>query len=290
MEKKCTVKDIRARKEQGGKITVLTAYDASMAAMLDESGIDILLVGDSLGNVMLGYPGTVPVTMAEMLHHAGAVGRSVKRALVVGDMPFGSYSVSLAEAVANGLRFMKEAGCDAVKIEGGAEFCDVVRALTRAGVPVMGHLGLTPQTAGLLGGYSVQGKDLESAKKMIDDARALTEAGVFAIVLECIPGALGRVITRTISVPTIGIGAGPDCDGQVLVIHDLLGLFERFTPSFVKRYADLAPQVRQAAAAFREEVATGVFPAVEHTFSSRLDFSSLVDENRNGKTGHDENR
>jgi len=278
MVQKCTVKDILARKGGGKKITVLTAYDAGMAKMLDESGIDILLVGDSLGNVVLGYESTVPVTMEEMLHHARAVRRGTQRALVVGDMPFGSYQAGLDDAVANGVRFMKEAGCDAVKIEGGAEMADVVRALTRAGVPVMGHIGLTPQTAGQLGGFKVQGKDVESARKMVADAKALAAAGVIAVVLECVPGELAGIITRLVPVPTIGIGAGPSCDGQVLVVNDLVGLFERFTPAFVKKYADLASQVREAAVRFRQEVEGGSFPAEEHTFGSSIDFSSLLQD------------
>ena len=240
MADKCTVRDILARKGQG-KLTTLTAYDASTARMLDESGIDILLVGDSLGMVLLGYDSTVPVTMAEMLHHCRAVRRGTTRALVVGDMPFGSFQAGLNEAVANGIRFLKDGGCDAVKIEGGQEMVEVVRALTRAGVPVMGHLGLTPQTAGQLGGFKVQGRDLESARKLLLDAKSLAAAGVFAIVLECVPGTLAGIVTRAVTVPTIGIGAGPECDGQVLVINDLLGLYERMTPSFVKKYAESGP-------------------------------------------------
>lgn len=275
MADKCTVKDILARKGQG-KITTLTAYDASTARMLDESGIDILLVGDSLGNVLLGYDSTVPVTMAEMLHHCRAVRRGTTRALLVGDMPFGSYQAGLNEAVENSIRFLKEGGCDAVKIEGGEEMAEVVRALTRAGVPVMGHLGLTPQTAGQLGGFKVQGRDLESARKLLMDARSLAAAGVFAIVLECVPGTLAGIVTRAVAVPTIGIGAGPECDGQVLVINDLLGLYERLTPSFVKKYADLAPQIREAVTAYRDEVRAGAYPAAEHTFGAKIDFSSLL--------------
>ena len=277
-EKKCTVKDILIRKGQG-KITTLTAYDAATARLLDESGIDILLVGDSLGMVLLGYDSTVPVTMEEMLHHCRAVRRGTTRALLVGDMPFGSYQAGLNEAVQNGIRFLKEGGCDAVKIEGGQEMADVVRALTRAGVPVMGHLGLTPQTAGQLGGFKVQARDLESARKLLADANALAAAGAFAIVLECVPGTLAGIVTRQIPVPTIGIGAGPKCDGQVLVINDLLGLSERMTPSFVKKYADLAPQVRQAVTAFQDEVRSGAYPAAEHTFGAKVDFSVLLQDN-----------
>ena len=278
MAVKKTVKDILAMKQQEMKVTMLTAYDAAMARLLDTSDIDILLVGDTLGMVVLGYDSTVPVTMDEMLHHARAVSRGTEHALVVGDMPFGSYQSGLTTAVDNGVRFMKEAGCDAVKIEGGEDMCDVVRALVRAGVPVMGHIGLTPQTAGQLGGFKVQGRDLESAHKMIADARALAQAGVFALVLECIPGELAALVTRAVDVPTIGIGAGSQCDGQVLVTNDLLGLFEKFTPGFVKKYVDLAPHIRQAIETFRDEVEQGVFPAEEHTFGSKIDFSSLLDD------------
>ena len=278
MSQKLTVKDITAMKEQGRKISMLTAYDAAMAGMLDKCGTDILLVGDSLGMVLLGYDSTVPVTMDEMLHHAKAVNRGREKSLIVGDMPFGSYQSGLTDAVDNGIRFMKEAGCDAVKLEGGEEMCDVVRALTRAGVPVMGHIGLTPQTAGQLGGFKVQGRDLESARKMVADAKALTDAGVFSIVLECVPGNLAEVVTNSIDVPTIGIGAGQKCDGQVLVTHDLLGMFDKFIPSFVKKYTNLAPQISEAVTSFQEEVASGTFPATEHTFDSKIDLASLLDE------------
>ena len=276
MAQKLTVKDILAMKEQDRKITMLTAYDAAMARVLDQAGVDILLVGDSLGMVLLGYDSTVPVTMDEMLHHARAVSRGREKALVVGDMPVGSYQSGLSQAVDNGVRFMKEAGCDAVKLEGGEEMCEVVRALTRAGVPVMGHVGLTPQTAGQLGGFKVQGRDIDSARKMVADARALATAGVFSIVLECVPGELAGVITSSVDVPTIGIGAGKDCDGQVLVTHDLLGMFDKFIPSFVKQYGNLAPQICQAVTAYCEEVKNSEFPAPEHTFESKVDLGSLL--------------
>ncbi len=263
---------------KGGKkkISMLTAYDASMARLLDQAGIDVLLVGDSLGMVVLGYDSTVPVTMEEMLHHAAAVGRGTKRALVVGDMPFGSYQVSPAETVANGVRFLKQAGCDCVKLEGGEEVCENVRALVRAGVPVMGHLGLTPQTAGQLGGFKVQGRDREAARKLLRDARALEEAGAFALVLECVPGPLAEVVTEVLSIPTIGIGAGAGCDGQVLVTNDLLGLFEKFTPGFVKQYANLAPLIREAVQEFIREIDSKAFPAEEHTFGSSEDYRDLA--------------
>lgn len=276
MATKQTVKDILLMKGGKQKISMLTAYDAPMAALLDQAGVNILLVGDSLGMVVLGLDSTVPVTMEQMLHHATAVSRGAANALVVGDMPFASYLIDPRETVRNGVRFLKEAGCDAVKLEGGQDACTDVRALVRAGVPVMGHLGLTPQTAGQLGGFKVQGKSLEAGRKLLADARALEEAGAFALVLECVPGRLADVVTRGIDIPTIGIGAGPHCDGQVLVTNDMLGLFEKFTPGFVKKYLNLAPQLKEAVAVFQNEINSGVFPAPEHTFGTDEDFSSLL--------------
>jgi 3-methyl-2-oxobutanoate hydroxymethyltransferase len=275
--KKITVKDFREMKS-GRKIAMLTAYDASMARLLDSAGADSLMVGDSLGMVVLGYDSTVPVTMEQMLHHAGAVSRGTQRALVIADMPFGSYQISSEQAVANGIRFLKEAGCAAVKLEGGEEVCAAIRALVRAGVPVIGHIGLTPQTVGQLGGYKMQGKDLAAARKLLADAKALEAAGVFGIVLEAMPAALAAVITAAVAVPTIGIGAGPHCDGQVLVTNDLLGLFEKFIPKFVKQYANLAPIINEAAQSYINEVASGAFPGPEHSFASAEDFSSLLAE------------
>ncbi len=278
MAGKQTVKDILHKKGSERKISMLTAYDAPMAMLLDKSGVDILLVGDSLGMVVLGLDSTVPVTMDQMLHHATAVSRGAESALVVGDMPFGSYLVDSRETVRNGLRFLKEAGCDAVKLEGGRDACADVRALVRAGVPVMGHLGLTPQTAGQLGGFKVQGKTMHAGRRLLADARALEEAGVFALVLECVPGRLAEVVTRGTDIPTIGIGAGPHCDGQVLVTNDMLGLFEKFTPGFVKKYLNLAPQLKEAVTSFKDEINSGIFPASEHTFGTDEDFSALLDE------------
>lgn len=257
---------------------MLTAYDASMAGILDGAGIDILLIGDSLGMVVLGLDSTTPVTMEEMIHHARAVSRGAHQALLVGDMPYGSYHTSLEQTVANGIRFRKEADCDAVKVEGGKETCPAVAALVRAGVPVMGHLGLTPQTAGQLGGYRVQGRDLDAARTMIADAAALEDAGAFAVVLECVPTQLAEMITEELSIPTIGIGAGPGCDGQVLVTNDMLGLFEKFTPRFVKKYCDLAPQITAAVNTYRQEVADGSFPTAEHGFSTDIDLRKLLKE------------
>ncbi len=276
MKKRKTIQDILAMKRNGEKITMLTAYDASMAALLDSCDIDTLLVGDSLGMVMLGYDSTVPVTMEEMLHHSAAVRRGAPDSFVIGDMPFGSYQASAYDAVKNGNRFLKEAGCDAVKLEGGLEVCEIVKAMVRAGIPVMGHIGLTPQTASQLGGYKVQGKDDESAIKMLEEAKALSNAGVFGIVLECIPDGLAKIITETIQVPTIGIGAGVHCDGQVLVTHDLLGMFEKFIPSFVKTYTSLAPLIKENIGLYAKEVREGVFPNDEYSFTSKNDFSNLL--------------
>jgi 3-methyl-2-oxobutanoate hydroxymethyltransferase len=276
--KKLTIPDIMKRKG-GEKLTMLTAYDASFARLLDSLGIDMILVGDSLGMVLLGYESTVPVTMDEMLHHARAVRRGTA-AFVVGDMPFLSYQTSTQDAVKNAGRFFKEAGSDAVKLEGGTEVCGAVQAIVGAGMAVMGHIGLTPQTAGNLGGYKVQGKDAASARRLLADAKALEEAGVFAIVMECIPDRLAKVITESVSVPTIGIGAGAGCDGQVLVTHDLLGLFDKFVPRFVKNYANLAPQIKDAVSAFKEEVSSGSFPDAKHSFSMQLDVDKLFSEER----------
>ncbi len=265
---KVTTQTIRKMKQDGKKITMLTAYDYSMAALLDQVGIDILLVGDSLGMVVLGYETTLPVTMEEMLHHTRAVSRSVRRAMVVGDMPFMSYQISAEQALENAGRFLKEANAHAVKLEGGQEIADTVKKIVESGIPVMGHLGLTPQSIHQLGGYGVQGKESKAARKMIQDAKALEAAGIFSLVLECVPTSLAKVITEEISVPTIGIGAGIHCDGQVLVTHDLLGFFEKFIPKFVKRYAELNKSVKEAVRQFIEEVQTGKFPGVEHSFGN----------------------
>lgn len=278
--KKLTVRDIIELKGAGDKVVMLTAYDASFGRLLDRSGIEIVLVGDSLGMVALGYESTVPVTMEEMLHHARAVRHGVERALLVGDMPFLSYQLGVREAIANGGRFLKEARCDAVKLEGGLEVCETVAAMVRAGIPVMGHIGLTPQTAGALGGYKVQGKDAESARRLLAEAKGLAEAGAFAIVLECLPDKLAGAITASIPIPTIGIGAGVQCDGQVLVSHDLLGIFEKFVPSFVKRYADLAPQIAGAISAFRNEVKGGLYPDAEHSFVMQGEVTDLLGQNK----------
>lgn len=276
MAKRKTVADIIKMKKAGEKITMLTAYDAAMAAMLYDADVDVLLVGDSLGMVVLGYDSTVPVTMDEMIHHASAVRRGSASAFVVGDMPFGSYQSGVRDAIVNGTRFLKEAGCDAVKLEGGFEVCETVEALIRAGISVIGHIGLTPQTATQLGGYKVQGRDVKSARKIIEEARALEKAGVFALVLECIPDELGKIVSEEIAIPTIGIGAGVHCDGQVLVTHDLLGMFDKFIPSFVKTYCTLAPSIKDAVLEYNSEVRNGSYPDKEHSFRGESNLRELL--------------
>nr|HDN00058.1 3-methyl-2-oxobutanoate hydroxymethyltransferase [Deltaproteobacteria bacterium] len=266
VSKTVTLADIQNKKASGEKITMLTAYDYSMARILDEAGLDIVLVGDSLGMVALGYDSTVPVSMEEMIHHCSAVRRGVNRALLIGDMPYLSYQISKNEAVKNAGRFIKNAGCHGVKLEGGYDMAPTIEKMVKAGISVMGHIGLTPQTAIALGGYKVQGRDLKSAKKLIEDAKAVANAGAFSLVLECIPSIIAKTITEMVSIPTIGIGAGPHCDGQVLVINDLLGFFEKFTPSFVKRYVNLNPKIKEAIDNYINEVKNGVFPGPEHSF------------------------
>ncbi|MDP2932727.1 MAG: 3-methyl-2-oxobutanoate hydroxymethyltransferase [bacterium] len=244
----------------------LTAYDYITAKIIDESGLPLMLVGDSLGMVVLGYETTLPVTMAEMLHHTAAVVRGVKSALVVADMPFLSYHVSVQQAIVNAGRFIKSAGAGAVKIEGGALRAPTVKALTENGIPVMGHIGLTPQSICVLGGYKIAGKRSAEVKKLISDAKALEKAGAFAIVLECMPPETARKITAMIKIPTIGIGAGPHCDGQILVTHDMLGLSGSVSPKFVKRYVDLTAQIREAVGKYKAEVESKKFPSKEHCY------------------------
>jgi 3-methyl-2-oxobutanoate hydroxymethyltransferase len=260
-----TVRDVRAFKERGERFPMLTAYDASQARLLDEAGIPLLLVGDTLGMEVLGYPNTVPVTMEEMLHHTAAVVRGARKALVIGDMPFMSYQVSIEEGVRNAGRFLKEAGAAAVKLEGGAPIVDLVRRLTGVGVPVMGHLGLTPQSVNQLGGWRVQGRSHEQAERILSDAKALEAAGAFAVVLEAVPAPLAQEITATLTVPTIGIGAGPHCDGQVLVFHDLFGISE-FSARFLKRYADVGESIRRGAESYAHDVRAGRYPGPEHSY------------------------
>ncbi|MFN2526199.1 MAG: 3-methyl-2-oxobutanoate hydroxymethyltransferase [Actinomycetota bacterium] len=261
-----TVRDIRAHKERGEKFVMLTAYDALSARLLDEAGIPILLVGDSLGMVMLGYENTLPVTVDEMLHHTAAVARGASNALIVGDMPFMSYQSSTEEGMHNAGRFLKEAGAHAVKLEGGTRVVELTTRLTEAGIPVMGHLGLTPQSVNQFGGYRVQGRTDEQAHRIVQEAKDLEAAGVFSLVLEAVPAAVAKEVTATLSIPTIGIGAGPDCDGQVLVFHDFLGINTGHTPKFVKRYADLGDEIKKAATEFQREVAEGVYPDAAHSY------------------------
>ena len=266
MIKKITISTLKEMKEKGEKITMLTAYDALMASQIDESGIDMILVGDSVANVLLGYDNTIPATMEQMLHHSRAVTRSVKRALVVGDMPFMSYQASDREAVTNAGRFLKEARVEAVKLEGGREILGIIKKITAAGIPVMGHLGLTPQSVHQFGGYGIRGEGGNEAQKIIEDAQGLEKAGAFAIVLEKIPASLALKITKKLQIPTIGIGAGADCDGQVLVTHDMLGMFEKFKPKFSKRYAELATVAKAAYKEYIKEVKAKKFPAEEHSY------------------------
>ena len=264
--KKVTISDLMAQKESGKKITMLTAYDYPTAQMVDQAGIDIILVGDSLGMVVLGYTSTVPVSMEEMIHHTKAVTRGAKYAFIIGDMPFMSYQTGVEKAIENAGRFIKEGECDAVKLEGGSEVAPIVKAIVTAGIPVCAHIGLTPQTATQLSGFKVQGKDAESAGNLIKSAKDLEKAGAFMVVMECIPDILASRITSELSIPTIGIGAGKDCDGQVLVYHDTVGLFERFTPKFVKQYIKLGPMIIDALKEYKKEVEEEVFPGEEHIF------------------------
>jgi len=262
---KWTASSIRALKGRQ-KVVCLTAYDYSTARLVDEAGIQLVLVGDSLAQTMLGYETTLPVTMEQMLHHTAAADHGVKGALVVADMPFMSYQVSIEEAIRNAGRFVKDAGAGAVKIEGGAVRVPTVRALVQNGIPVLGHVGLTPQSIREMGGYKVQGKTTSEVKRLVGDARELEKAGVFAIVLECMPGAVGAAITAAVGVPTIGIGAGKDCDGQILVTHDVLGLYSGLTPKFAKAYARLGAEMKKAFADYKSEVETGAFPDKEHSY------------------------
>ena len=261
-----TVRDVQAFRERDEKFVMLTAYDALSAKLLDEAGIPLILVGDSLGMVMLGYDSTLPVTMDDMLHHTAAVRRGVTNALVIGDMPFMSYQASLDEGFRNAGRFLQEAGAHAVKLEGGGRVLDLVARLTDSGIPVMGHLGLTPQSVNQFGGYRVQGRNDEGAHRILKDAKSLEAAGAFALVLEGVPATLATEITASLHIPTIGIGAGPETSGQVLVFHDFLGINQGKVAKFVKRYADLGDEIKAAAAAFARDVADGTYPAPEHSY------------------------
>ncbi len=263
---KNTVTTFRQQKLNHDKITMLTAYDYSTAKLMDASGINGILVGDSLGMTMLGYEDTLSVTMEDMIHHTAAVARGAKNALVVGDMPFMSYQTSVYDAVKNAGRLMKEGRCQAVKLEGGASVCKQIEAITNASIPVMAHIGLTPQSVNAFGGFKVQGKDSKNAKRILEEAKEVEQAGAFAVVLECVPAKLATLITKTISIPTIGIGAGADCDGQILVYQDMLGMFSDFKPKFVKHFANVGEVMKNGFKAYIDETKSGTYPAAEHTF------------------------
>lgn len=263
---KNTVATLQAQKDSHDKITMLTAYDYSTAKLMDEAGINMLLVGDSLGMVMLGYEDTLPVTMEDMIHHTKAVSRGAKNAFVVGDMPFMSYQTSIYDAVYNAGRLMKEGRCHAVKLEGGMSVCPQIKAIVEAGIPVVGHIGLTPQSVNALGGFKVQGKSEEAARKLIEEAKAVEAAGAFSIVLECVPAKLAELITASLRIPTLGIGAGVHCNGQILIYQDMLALFSDFTPKFAKQFANVGALMKQAFADYIKETKEGAFPGPEHGF------------------------
>jgi 3-methyl-2-oxobutanoate hydroxymethyltransferase len=261
-----TVQDFLNRKKEGAKITMLTAYDYPFAQIVDAAGIDSILVGDSLGMVVQGHENTLPVTMDEMIYHTKMVTRAVKNAMVIGDMPFMSYQTGTYDAVRNAGRFIKEAGAAAVKLEGGAESAEHIRAMSKADIPVMAHIGLTPQSIHRMGGYKVQGKSDEAAKRLIEEAHIIEDAGAFSLLMEAMPMGLAKIITEEMTIPTIGIGAGPHCDGQILVLHDVIGLFERFLPKFAKQYTNLKVEALNAITTYREEIEKGVFPSEDESF------------------------
>lgn len=268
-KKKITIPQFKEMKQQGKKIKMVTAYDYLLASVIDKSPIETILVGDSLGMVVLGYESTVSVTMEDMLHHIKPVVKGAPNTLIIADMPFGSYNVSISEAIANANRMMKEGGADCIKLEGGAVVVETVRSIVNAGIPVMAHIGLTPQTVSQLGGFKVQGKDAEAALKLLEDAQKLEEAGAFAIVAECVPAPVAKLLAEKLSIPVIGIGAGADCDGQVLVAQDMLGMFDRFVPKFVKQYANLNGMIVDALQEYAKEVDKGIFPGPEHSFGMK---------------------
>jgi 3-methyl-2-oxobutanoate hydroxymethyltransferase len=264
---KITCQILKEMKQKGEKITYTTAYDYSTGLLVDKAGIEVILVGDSLGMTMMGEDTTVPVTMEQMIHHIKCVVKGAKNPMIVGDMPFGSYNISKEQAIMNATRLMKEGGCDVIKLEGGATVKDTVKAIVDSGIPVMGHIGLTPQTISKMGGFKVQGKNAAAAQALIDDAKALEEAGASSIVLECIPAPISKMITEAVSIPTLGIGAGIHCDGQVMVFHDMVGLFDKFTPKFVKKYVNLSENIVNALTEFKEDVKSGKFPEEQHSFT-----------------------
>lgn len=263
---KVTILDIKKAKEDARKLVMVTAYDYPFGLLAAEAGVDIVLVGDSLGMVVMGLDSTVEVTMEHMIHHTKAVVRGCQGPLIIGDMPFMSYNITVEQAIANAGRLMKEGGCDAIKLEGGVDFAPTVEAIVKAGIPVQGHVGLTPQTASALGGFKIQGKDARAAMGIIEDAKALEAAGAFSIILEAVPAPLGKLVAEAVSVPVIGIGAGPDVDGQVLVTHDMIGLFDKFVPKFVKQYTQIRPVILDAMKAYKQDVREVNFPGPEHSF------------------------
>ena len=265
-DKKVTVLEVQQAKAEGRKLVMVTAYDYPLGLLAAEAGVDIVLIGDSLGMVVMGLEGTVEVTMEDMIHHTKAVVRGCKGPLIVGDMPFMSYNTSIREAIINAGRLVKEGGCEVIKLEGGVDFAPTVGAIVKAGIPVMGHIGLTPQTASALGGFKIQGRDASAAKQIVDDARALEDAGVFSMILEAVPSPLGQLIAESVEVPVIGIGAGPEVDGQVLVFHDVVGLYDRFVPRFVKQYAKVRTVMLDALFEYKQEVMEVKFPGPEHSF------------------------
>jgi 3-methyl-2-oxobutanoate hydroxymethyltransferase len=269
--KKLTIFDLQAKAARGEKIFQVTAVDYPTAQLVDRAGIDCILIGDSLGMTALGYSGTVPVTMDEMIHHAKAISRAARRAILVGDLPLGAYHASTEDAINNAMRMVKEGGADVVKIEGGEDFAPMAGAVVRSGIPVMAHIGLTPQLVSKIGGFRVQGKSAEAGAQLLKDAEAMEKAGCFAIVLEAIPDRVAQLITERLEIPTIGIGAGPHCDGQNLVLHDMVGLFDRFTPKFVKKYANCWEIIGKALQDFQEDVRKGEFPKAEHSFTMKDD-------------------
>ncbi len=283
---KVTVTTFQKASKEGKKLTMLTAYDYSTAKLMDEAGIDSILVGDSLGNVILGYEDTVPVTMEDMIHHGRAVSRGAKNALVVVDMPFMSYQMGVHDALYNAGRLMKETCCDAVKLEGGTHVCPQIQAMVQAGIPVCAHIGLTPQHINAFGGFKVQGKSEQAAQSLLEDALAVQQAGAFAVVLEAVPAKLAALITEKLDIPTIGIGAGNKCDGQVLVYQDMLGMFSDFTPKFVKKFANVGEVMKEAFACYKNEVAQGTFPSEEHTYKIDDDvIEKLYELNISGQEG-----
>ncbi|GHS98526.1 3-methyl-2-oxobutanoate hydroxymethyltransferase [Synergistales bacterium] len=270
-KKKMTVLDFKKYKEEGRKFTYVTGYDYTTATIINESDTEVILVGDSLGNVMLGLGGTVPVTMDEMIHHMKPVVKGAPNTFIVGDMPFGSYNVSIEEAIRNGNRILKEGGTDCVKLEGGVEFADTIKAMVKAGIPVMGHIGLTPQTTSQLGGFKVQGGTPEGAKKLLDDAKAVEAAGAFSMVLECVPSGVAKALTKALKIPVLGIGAGPHVDCQVIVLQDMLGMYGDFKPKFVKLFANLRADMIAALNTFHKESLDGQFPSPEYSFNVKVE-------------------